>query len=117
MVQRVVDSEVKEILDTTIDTQPFIVAANLTVTERLADAGYSTDRLKEIERWLSAHLACQRDPREIDVRADGLGVSYERATSGEGLKSTRYGQQVCLLDYLGILAMDSRSVRAGFSVD
>ena len=58
---RVIDAEIKEIIDTTIDTDPFIEAANLVVTARLANQGIGDDLLKEIERWFAAHLVAIRD--------------------------------------------------------
>jgi hypothetical protein len=106
--QRVVHAEVVTIFPTTIDTQPFIVGANLLVSERLEPTGsYSAARLHQIELYLSAHFACVADPRVTRMDADGASVTYEGGKMGEGLASTRYGQQVMLLDYLGLLAQDS----------
>ena len=39
------------------DLQPYIETATLIVTERLV-GHYTEARLREIEKWLSAHLAC-----------------------------------------------------------
>ncbi len=52
MAARVSDTEVKEIIDTTVTTTAFITAANLLVNNVLSDAGHSEELLKEIERWL-----------------------------------------------------------------
>ena len=100
---RVTDVEVKEILDTIIDTTPFITAANLIVTEKLGGSDLSSAMLKEIERWLSAHLACSMDPRaKLESLGDG-SKSYEGQTD-LGLDNTKYGQNVKLLDTTGVLA-------------
>jgi hypothetical protein len=116
--QRVVDADVKQILVTTLDTQPFIVAANLVVTERFATSGYSEARLQQLELWLAAHLACIADPRVVELDADGATATYEAGKLGMGLDSTRYGQQIKWLDYLGILLQDNASLRpASFRVD
>ena len=93
---RVIDAEVKAILPTEIDTSPFITAATLMV-DRLDATVLSPDELKEIERWLSAHLACMADPRLHSFSTGGSSATYEGQT-GLGLDHTRYGQQVKLLD-------------------
>ena len=67
MANRVTGSEVKEIFQTTLtasEVEVFITPANQLVTEKLAASGLSDDRLKEIERWLAAHLLAVRDPRK-----------------------------------------------------
>ncbi len=109
--QRVVDSDVKQILRTTIDTQPYIVCATLVVTERLVPVGYSADRLRQIELYLSAHLASLQDPGLIELTADGATARYDRGKLGTGLNGTQYGQQIQWLDYLGILAHDNATMR------
>ncbi len=99
---RVTDAEVKGILDTDIaDTTPFILTANLIVNEVLATAGYSDERLYQIELWLSAHFACHMDARETSVDA-GASASFEGKTD-MGLNWSRYGQQAQLLDTSGLL--------------
>lgn len=100
---RVTDGDVKEILDTDIDTTAFIIAANLIVTDKLASSGLSTTHLKEIERWLAAHLACTNDKRSQSEKLGAAEATYEGKT-GLGLDSTSYGQQVKLLDTTGTLA-------------
>jgi hypothetical protein len=100
---RVTDSEVKEIIDTTITTTPFIAAANLIVTANLADKNLGADLLKEIERWLAAHLVAIRDPRSSDLKMGTSSTKFQGQT-GLGLDHTSYGQQVKILDYTGTLA-------------
>ena len=106
MATRVTATEVKEIFDTTLsDAQldTFILAANLVVTEKLSTSGLSTAMLKEIERWLSAHLAAIRDQMPSQEKIGDASVRYQGET-GMGLRFTSYGQQVMLLDTTGTLA-------------
>ncbi len=100
---RVTDEEVLEIIKTKVPPAPFITAATLIVNANLTDKGMGADLLKEIERWLAAHLIAVRDPR---VTSKGMGssrTSYQGQT-GLGLDHTSYGQQVKVLDYTGTLA-------------
>lgn len=117
MPQRVTDPEVKAILDTSIDTTPFITLASLQIDQHLASAGLSAALLKELERWLAAHLACIRDPRFTQVRTEGDAFTYEQGKMGMGLQATRYGQQVLAMDPTGILADVTTTQRASFKVD
>src|SRR5438309_3396699 len=94
--ERVTDDEVKEILATTVDTTPFIRAAHVLVNDALTGKGLEESTLIEIERWLAAHFACMRDPRESQVDA-GAKAWFEGKTD-MGLNFTRYGQMVKLLD-------------------
>lgn len=105
---RVSDSEVKSILDTTIDTTPFITTASLVVDEELDSSGLSEARLTQIELYLAAHFACLMDPRVASESVDGASNTYEGKT-GMGLDRTSYGQQVKLLDTSGALvSMDQK---------
>lgn len=106
MATRVTATEVKEILDTDLadaQIETFILAANLVVTKKLADAGLGTDLLKEIERWLSAHLVAIRDQIPSKESLGDASMTYQGKT-GMHLNFTSYGQQVLLLDTSGILA-------------
>src|SRR5436190_8170813 len=101
---RIIDGQVKEILDTDIeDTTPFITAANVLINKLLLSSGLTDPQLVEIERWLAAHFACMMDDRETRVKADQAEATFEGKTD-MGLKFTRYGQQAMLLDTSGILA-------------
>ena len=107
MANRVTGSEVKEIFQTTLtasEVEVFITPANQLVTEKLAASGLSDDRLKEIERWLAAHLLAVRDPRKRRQQIGESNETYHVSTLGDyGLKTTYYGQQVLLLDTTGIM--------------
>ncbi len=109
MAARITDAEVKEIIDTDITPlTAFITAANLIVTANLADKELGVDLLKEIERWLAAHLIAIRDPRAANEKINNSSVTYQGKTD-MGLNHTSYGQQVLILDYTGTMA----SVGAG----
>ena len=84
MANRVSDSEVKEIIDTTVTTTPFIDAANLIVTSKLADQELGDALLKEIERWLSAHLVAIRDPMIKKDKTGEAEVTYVTGKEGMG---------------------------------
>ena len=107
MTVRVTATEVKAILDTALDdsvVEVFIDAANLVVTDILGSSTVlSDDQLKEIERWLTAHMiASTRDPQAASEKTGEANIKYQGVT-GKGLDATFYGQQVKLLDTSGIL--------------
>lgn len=110
---RVTAAEVNAIIDTKLEQSeitPFITAANLMVTNKLTGQ-YDTATLKEIERWLAAHLLAIRDPRVKSKSQGDEGVTYHlTSTVGEGLAATPFGQQVQLLDHLQKLSRKSGSV-------
>lgn len=114
---RVTDAEVKEILDTTVTTTPFITAATLLVDQHLLDADLPTALLKEIERWVAAHFACLLDPRLRDMRKGDTTVTFELGKPGLGLQATTYGQQALALDASGRLARASTAKPATFAVE
>ena len=99
---------------------PFIETANLMITEELGSSGLSADRLKKIELYLAAHLAC------ITLERGGLmkrkvGESEDTyQTPGFntlGLVTTRFGQQVVILDTTGkMAALSQKPVKAMFRV-
>jgi len=105
---RVIAAEVKEIIETdltNIQVQPFIKVANATVTKLLGTTTDLSDtQKKEIERWLSAHLiACTRERQAKAEKAGGASITYQGET-GQGIKSTHYGQTAADLDTTGKLA-------------
>ena len=121
--QRIAPADVLAIYPTEMDLQPFILTATLLVTERLV-GHYTEARLTEIERWLTAHLASTSSSgsstgssgQVSSVRAEEITISYATGTLGEGLASSRYGEHVQMLDYLGLLTHDMTSKPAKFSV-
>jgi len=113
---RTTDAQVKEILDTDVNCDPFILAANLFVDQWLLDKGLSEPLLTEIERWVAAHFTCMLDPRESQKRMGDQAVTFEAGTLLEGLGFTRYGQQAMMLDPTGTLATATTSKRTSFTV-
>ena len=106
MAARATEAMVKKIIDTDLaDEQitPFLAAANTMVTDLLLGENYSATTLEEIERWLAAHFVAVRDPQITQEKIGDVQATYEGKT-GMGLNSTRYGQQVMVLEHHGILA-------------
>jgi hypothetical protein len=103
MLTRVTDDEVKGILDTTIDTTPFINTANTLINLKLTGQDLTDDMLYQIELYLAAHLACAKEPVLKSESVGGAKNDYVREV-GKGLDSTSYGQMVKMLDSTGILA-------------
>lgn len=86
---------------------PFITAANLIVTRSVATSTTpSAEELKEVERWLAAHLLAiaDEDLRISSEGAEGLSVSYAQQI-GKNLDGTVYGQQAMLMDPTGLLKL------------
>jgi hypothetical protein len=73
------------------------------VSGRCTGVSYGVDELELIERWLAAHLVCVRDPQLSREKIAEGDFTYDGKT-GMGLSSTRYGQQVKILDYKATLA-------------
>lgn len=97
---------VREIIDVadTVTIEPFIKAANITVTAVLGSAGLTDDQLEEIERWLAAHfLACYK-PRAKQEKLGDWSATYQGTIgAAKGLEYTVYGQQAAVLDTSGTL--------------
>lgn len=104
---RVTAEELKEIIetdkaDTILDT--FIVGANLLVTEHLGGSTLTDAQLKEIERWLAAHLlASTLEKQPASEGADKANVTYQGQTALR-LDFTSYGQMVQIMDTTGVMA-------------
>ena len=104
---RVTITEVKLIIDTSLEDDnitAYITAANALVTDVLASSGLTSTILKEIERWLTAHLiAATQERQSKKEEAGGAKIEYTGAY-GDGLKLTSYGQMVMTLDSSGLMA-------------
>ena len=105
---RITTDELKEIITTSVATaslQVFINAASLVVTEHLgSDTTLSAAQLKDIERFLAAHmLACTMEQQVKSRSVKDARDDYQGVTA-MGLNATFYGQNVLLLDTTGILA-------------
>lgn len=106
MANRVTPAEVKAIMDDTVITDTimgtYIIGANTLVNTALGTG--TTPILKEIERWLAAHLATiTRERMAKKEEAGGAKIEYT-GDYGMGLESTPYGQTVMILDTTGTLA-------------
>jgi len=107
---RTTEAEIKKIISTTLTNEqvtPFLISANLLVTDVLSGEGYSAELLREIERWLAAHFLAVRDPQITEEKIGDARARYQGKT-GLGLEHTSYGQQAMVLDHHGLLASISR---------
>ncbi len=67
---------------------------------------YEADRQKAILKWLAAHLVASTNDGAT-MSSSKLGDAqdaWSRASLGDGLKGTVYGQQVLLLDTCGCMS-------------
>ncbi len=102
---RVTSSEVKGLIKTNFDVDPFIAIATLMVDESLVNQSLSDARLTQIELWLAAHFVAVAEERGALVSSEkGESKEEYEIKVGEGLNMTRFGQQVLMLDTTGILA-------------
>jgi hypothetical protein len=119
MAARVTAKEVRAILDNTELSDPqigyYITSANTLVNSVLGLG--TTDILKEIERWFTAHMiACTRERMAIKEGAGGASITYTGKYE-EGLKSTPYGQMVLTLDTTGLMAaQDGKKVASIYAI-
>lgn len=110
--------QVKAIVETSLDdsvVDSVILDASLLAEQCLQ--GLSNDRKTAIIKWLAAHLIASTDS-SATLASSKLGDAsdtYVRATTGEGLKGTTYGQQALSLDPNGCLARLGKA-RATFEV-
>ncbi len=95
---------------------PFITVANELVTECCVTNGpttaYDATRLELIERWLTAHLYTNRDPRAVSERAGAVGAAYQSRVD-LGFDTSHYGQTAMRLDTNGGLAVLNDSTKEG----
>jgi hypothetical protein len=69
---------------------------------------YDDNRLKEIERFVAAHLATASDPSESSSGAGEFRTEYESPSEIEaGLGETRYGRRALDLDTDNVLTSTS----------
>ncbi len=102
---RTTAAEVKQINGSTLDDviiDAYILSASTLIDATLGTG--TTDILKEIERWLTAHMiAVTRERQSKREGAGGAEIEYYEI-SGSGLHSTTYGQMVLSLDTTGAMA-------------
>ncbi len=78
---RVTDTEVKEIIDTELDTTPFIDIATLLVDDQLLSKGLSTSLLTKLELLLAAHFTAMR---ERQLKSEEFGDAKDDFLGEEG---------------------------------
>jgi hypothetical protein len=113
MAVRVTASEVKEIIEgcTTSDAMVDIMieAASEVVTQVFEDdEDIGTTLLKEIERWLTAHMVVSTVFRMGSEEKVGDAQIKYTGQWGKKLESTPYGQMVLLLDTTGKMARSGK---------
>jgi len=108
---RVTAAEVEKIIevDSDIDVDTFIGTATVIIDEYLVGVGYSDDLLKEMERYLSAHLIAMRQ-RQVTAEKFGDADQKYGGKFGLGLKFTQYGQQVEVFDTKKVLSDPSKPI-------
>lgn len=117
---RVTATEVKKIIaiDTptvnkvAVDLDEFIDIANELVTEVCdpASTGYTTGRLKSIEKYLAAHCYTVLGPRTVRERVGGIQQVFESKLD-LGFDNSRYGQLAMRLDTKGGLALLNNAMK------
>lgn len=118
MANRVTVTEVKQIIeiDSTIvdaDLEVFITSANILTNKVNVDGGITdASQLKEIERWLSAHLMAIRDLRVDSEKAGPVSQKFQYKLA-LNFNVTMYGQQALILDTSGTLATLQRDASRG----
>lgn len=101
MATRVTAAEVIEIMDTTLtesEINPYVISANVFVTEALSSTSLSANALKEIERWLAAHFAAMTKERQSKKEEAGGAAIEWGVKFGSELEATTYGQVALNLD-------------------
>jgi len=103
---RVTAAEVKAIIetdmeDTNVDT--YIGSANASIEGWFSGIAVTENMLKEIERWITAHLIAISKERQ--AREEGAGDAYIKYAGlfYTGLQQTSYGQMAIAIDTTGIL--------------
>jgi len=106
---------VQAIIETELDPAPFIAAAQSLYDARIGSA-LPDSQGSQVLAWLAAHFVAVADPRETQESVGTGSWSFEgKNQSGEGLKSTQYGQMAMTLDTTGKLR-DSEKRKARFQV-
>ena len=104
---RTTAADVKAIIKTKLtesEVDAYITSANILVTQALGSSGLGTDVLREIERWVAAHMLASTKTRQAtDEKAGTASVKYS-GQYGANLSSTSYGQMALTLDVSGALA-------------
>ena len=115
---RVLNDEVQAIKPVSIDTLPFITAANAVVNTINDKCGLSLSEatLTQIELFLSAHFAGTFSPAEVSESFEGWSKTFMVGGTGlTGVMSDKYGQTANMLS-CGCLQQLDKQRATGFSI-
>jgi len=121
MAVRVTADEVKEIMDGVTSSDPtieiFITAASAVIDNVFTgDTVIGTTLLKELERWLTAHmLASTLFRMSVQEKLGEAEVKY-MGKWGENLASTPYGQMLKVLDTTGKISQLGKSSATMYAI-
>ena len=106
MAARVNSTQVKAIIDTSVDdVSDWINTANVIVEAHLLGTGQSDAVLSKVELYLAAHFVALTEERGGLIRSSAEEAAETYADIyGKGFQSTRYGQQAISIDASGKLA-------------
>ena len=118
---RVTHDEVKEIMDNCTVTDAivdtFIGAATELITQVFTDGTVGDTLLKEIERWLTAHMLASTLSRTTsDEKLGDASVKFT-GVWGKRLELTPYGQMVLILDTSGKMANAGKMAASIYAVE
>lgn len=101
-------------MDSTVDVEAFIEAANQIVTDVCISSGYTDAKLIRIETWLAAHFYLVYDPAAAPdkEKAGSVSISY-LAKIGFYFRLTRHGQMAMALDTEGNLSQLNKRMEDG----
>jgi hypothetical protein len=110
---------VRDIITTTLtDPQIEAIIADAALLVEDCASGWSDARYTSIVKWVAAHMIASRGGSEGMLTQRTLGdasETYAKATAGEMLKGSSYGQQALMLDTNGCL-INLGKRRASFKV-
>jgi hypothetical protein len=106
---RTTESDVRAVVDTALPGTTiirFINQAHRLVQDAIVTPGadYGSERLRDIETYLAAHLVALRDPLVTSEKLGDASRTYLVPTGQQGLAATPYGQMAMTHDHLGYLA-------------
>ena len=123
MAIRASAAEVKVVKDTDVSDADvlsgFITPASLVVDRVAAGCGsdLTTDELKQVEIWYSAHLLSTFDPVLVEEKFEGATNKFQRGgdSSAGGVMSTQYGQMANSLSGGCLVEEDMRAPQLAFA--
>jgi hypothetical protein len=105
-VSRVADDELRDLVEAKDSERvtSFISDASLLVDETLGTSDLTESRLKMIEKYLAAHFwVIAKEKGGLTLEQTGDARNQYQQITGQGLSSTRFGEQVISLDPTGAL--------------